>query len=209
MNYRYLLIWLGVTLSAVVLGCLIGVAVNNLITDVHAQNEGKVVELSYSSKPQLKFSDAKTGQNERKFGESFSEDEDWIKKLSFKLENVSGKSIVYLEIHVNFPETRTTGNMMSYRMSFGRRPRMPFFQKNEAMNLKSGEILDVALSGEFERISKFVNFRQPIGTIKKIQLGIEFLVFEDGIAWGAGEFYRQDPDNPRRYHPIGTERPNN
>ncbi len=174
---------------------------------VYAQSEKKIIKLAYSGKPQLKFTEARVGQLERKFDESFNAEAEWVKSLSFKLENISGKPIVYLQVNVNFPETRASGNLMSYGVSFGQRPDSKFKQNNKSMLLMPSETLEVSLDKEKDRIYKFVNERQPIELIQKVELEIGFIIFEDKTDWTAGSFLRQDPNNPDRYNPIGSEPP--
>jgi hypothetical protein len=48
---------------------------------------------------------------------------------------------------------------------------------------------------------------QPIELIQKVELEIGFIIFEDKTDWTAGSFLRQDPNNPDRYNPIGSEPP--
>jgi hypothetical protein len=109
--------------------------------------------------------------------------------------------IVYLRVNVNFPETRATGNLMSYGVSFGQRPGSKLKQTNPPILLKKGETLDVFLEKEKEKIYKFINERQPIESIKKVELEISFIIFEDKTAWSVGTFKRQDPENSDRYNP--------
>ncbi len=167
---------------------------------VNAQYEMKTVTLARSIKPQLKITEIKVGQQVQSFNENFEAEAEWIKNLSFKLENVSGKSIVYLSVNVNFPETRANGNLMSYAVSFGQRPGSKLKQINPPLLLKAGETLEVLLEKERDRIYKFINERQPVESIKKIELEISFIIFDNKTAWSVGSFKRQDPENPDRYH---------
>lgn len=211
MKHQNLLGSFGLLAMAIVLGYLIGLGVNTWTREVQAQDKlqeaEKVVKLAYSRKPQLKISNLKTGQKAREFDESFVEAEDWLKNLSFQLENVSGKSIVHLVVNINFPETKATGSMMSYGITFGQRPGSKIRHKPEPMLLKPNEILEVSLNNEYEKIVKFINSRQSIGSIREAQLEIDFIVFEDKIAWSSGSFMRQDPSNPNRYIPLETNLP--
>ena len=174
---------------------------------IYAQNEQKIIKLAPSINPQLKFSEAKVGSQDRKFGESFNAEADWVKNLSFKLESIADKPIVYLQVNVNFPETRATGNLMSYGINFGQRPDSKFKQPNKPMLLKPSETLEVSLGKEKDKITKFINERQPIESILKVELEIGMIIFEDKTAWNAGTFLRQDTNNPDRYNPIGSELP--
>lgn len=207
MKSRKLFSWLGLMTIAVILGYLIGLGVKNSIINAQAQSEKKTIKLTDTIKPQLKFNEAKVKQKDRKFGESFDAEPDWVKNLSFKLESISDKPIIFLQVNVNFPETRLTGNLMSYGISFGQRPDSKFKQHNKPMRLMPSETLEISLENEKDRIYKFVNERQPIESIQKVELEIGFVIFEDKTAWTAGTFLRQDPNNPDRYKPIESEPP--
>lgn len=208
MKSKKLLLWLGLITFASIIGCLLGLGINASITSVNAQDDKKIVQLAYSRDPQLKISEIKLGQQPVKFGELFDTDLDWIKNLAFKLENISDKPIVFLQVNVNFPETRSNGNLMSYGLTFGQRPDSKFSTDKEPMLLKPGETLEISLDKEKDRIYKFVNERQPIETIHNVELEIGFIIFEDKTAWTAGTFLHQDSDNPDKYNPIETNRNN-
>lgn len=75
------------------------------------------------------------------------------------------------------------------------------------MLLMPSEILKISLDKEKDKIYKFVNERQPIESIQKVELEIGFIVFEDKTAWTAGNFLRQDPNDPNRYNNIGSQPP--
>ncbi len=206
MKSKKLFGWLEFVTLSVVLCSLIGLNIKNSIIKVQAQSEKKTIKLARTINPQLKITEVKVGQQERKFNESFDAESDWVKHLSLNLENISGKPIVYLTVNVNFPETRLTGNMMSYPMTFGQRPGSKI-KNREPMVLKPDETLQVSLEKEKEKIYKFINGRQPIELIQTVELEIGFIVFEDKTAWAAGTFLRQDTNNPDRYIPAESEQP--
>lgn len=207
MKPQKLFSWLGLIMIAAILGYLIGLGVENSIINIQAQSEQKTIKLARTINPQLKITEVKVGQKDRKFNESFDAEAEWVKNLSFKLENISGKPIVFLKVNVNFPETRASGNLMSYPISFGQRPGSKLKPNKPSMLLKTGETLEVSLDKEKDKIYKFVNERQPIESIQKIELEISFIVFEDKTAWSVGSFMRQDPNNPDRYDPVESEPP--
>lgn len=205
MKIQQLRIWLALTTGVALLGCLIDLGSETSLFDAHAQSDKKTVKLAKTIRPQLKLTNLKVAQQDIKFGESFDAEADWVKNLSFKLENISDKKILYIRVNVNFPETRLTGYMMSYQVSFGQRPDSKLKQINPPMLLKPGEILEVSLDKEKDRIYNFVGERQPIELIREVELEMGFILFEDRTAWSVGSFMRQDPDNPDRYIPIENE----
>lgn len=198
-------------LVGIVFSYLIGVGINGWTPVVHAKQENsqeqeKIVKLAYSHKPIIKISELKVSGKARKFDESFNEDGDWLRNFSFKLENKSGKRIVYLQVNVNFPETRATGNLMSFPIVFGQFPDMDNRSKNTPLLLMPDDTLEVSLSKDFDELAKFINGRSPIKSMWKVELEIGFVVFDDKTAW-AGEYLRQDPNNPRRYINIESNPP--
>lgn len=190
--------------NTVILGCLLGLGITSSVTTIQAQDKRKLIKLADTIKPQLKFTDVKIGQQERKLVESFEAESDWVKDIFFKLENISGKQVVYLQVNINFPETRLLGPMMSYTMMFGEHPRRKL-KNSKPMLLMPSEILEISLDKEKDKIYKFVNERQPIESIQKVELEIGFIIFEDKTAWTAGTFMRPDPNNPDRYNPMESE----
>jgi hypothetical protein len=168
---------------------------------VTAQDEKKIITFARTINPQLKITEIKVGNKTRTFNEGFDAESEWVKNLIFKLENISSKPIVYLKVNVNFPETRANGNLMSYGVTFGQRPGSKLKQINLPLLLKPGETFEVFLEKEKEGIYKFINERQPVELIKKIELEISFIIFDDKTAWSAGSFMRQDPENPDKYNP--------
>jgi hypothetical protein len=206
MNIQQFRSWRSLVTTAAVLGCLIGLGGNSPFFNAQAQTSKKSIKLAPTLKSPLKLSELKVAGREIKFGEDFEAETDWIKNLSFKLENISGKRIVFLSVNVNFPETRLTGNMMSYAVTFGQRPGLPLPTiPNEPLLLLPNETINVSLDREKERLSKFVGERQSIETIQKIELEFSTVIFDDKTAWMAGSFMQQDPNNPRRYNPIRNE----
>lgn len=194
--------WPVFIIGIAVLGILIGIG---LISDVHAQAGKKIVKLAGVVKPQLKFTAPKVGQQDIRFGENFDTEPDWIKNLSFKLESISGKRIVFLNVNITFPESRLTGSTLSYRVDFGQRPGSPPPVNSRPMLLEPGETLNVSLDEEKDKISRFVGERLPFESIHEVELETYFVIFDDKTGWFAGTFVRQSPADPKKYNPIETE----
>jgi hypothetical protein len=172
------------------------------------QGRIKVIEQAFSSNPQIRVTRIKAGQRNRQLNEKFDDDDDWLKKLSVQLENTSGKTIVYLQVNFNFPETKTSGNLMSYPIILGRKPGSQRVSHNDPLLFLPGGTIEISLNEHYNKLTKFIGTRHLPKLIRKAQLEIGFIVFEDGTGWSAGHFYRQDPNNPDRYINVGTSLPN-
>lgn len=176
-------------------------AVTPLASLNSAQKPLKSVEQAFAFQPQVRFSKIKSGEIERRLKEEFEESDDWPKRLSFEIQSVAAKPIVYIELNLNFPETRTTGNLMSFPIRLGVRPDLNFPRDNEAFRLMPDEKVSISIARQYDKLAEFVERRTPMSTINKIQVEVGFIIFEDGTAW-AGEFLRADPSKPGRYVPA-------
>jgi hypothetical protein len=127
--------------------------------------------------------------------EKFLEDGDWLKKVTFKLRNKYSKTITFIQVNIDFPETESSGIMIQKQLLLGRHPVYGKPTSPPPLNLMSGESLEVSLAMEFESIKKMIERRHsPIGSISKILIRLSDVGFEDGTIYAAGEFYKRNPD---------------
>jgi hypothetical protein len=192
-------------ITVVALSCLLATVVWSSRTSVGSA-AGQAREKTVETIPPIfnepvKLVGVKVGQKGVKFGEKFAGPHDWLKGASFRLKNVSGKSIVFIELDVNFPETRASGPEMSFRINLGRVPNIN--HQSAPLSVLPGGELDVDIDDKrYGGLVKFVQERHSISDIGKARVEVGFVVFDDGMAWGAGSFYRQAPENPKRWLPI-------
>jgi hypothetical protein len=167
----------------------------------------KVVEEAFSSNPQVRVSKLKVGINERRFKEEFDESDDWPKRLDFEIESIAVKPIVYLQVNLNFPETKSSGNLMSYPIRFGIRPDFPD-PSSKSLRLMPGEKFEFAVEPHYQQLERFLRKRHLMSELHQAEVEIGFIIFEDGTGWTAGDFLRPDPNNPKRYINVGRSVPN-
>jgi hypothetical protein len=171
------------------------------------QTATKTVTEAWSSNPQVKINQVKTGDQVRKFKESFDGPEDWLRTLTFTVENTSTQPIVYLQINLNFPDTSVSGSMMSYSVVRGLKPKLDASGLRPAFKLMPGETAEISVGDEYEQLAKFIAYRHQMYQINQVEIVVQFIVFANGIAWSVGDFMKQDPNNPRRYLPAGRTMP--
>ena len=172
-----------------------------------SQNPRKSIEEAFAFKPQVRISKIKTGEIERQLKKEFEDSEDWLKRLSIEVESVAAKPIVYIELNLNFPETRASGNLMSFPIRVGVRPDLNVPRDNKPFRLMPDENVTILVADQYDHLVQFVERRNPIRTIDKIQLEVGFIIFEDGTAWN-GDFMKPDPSKPGRYIPAELEKAN-
>lgn len=132
--------------------------------------------------------------------------EDWLSGTTFTLKNYSGRTIVFIALHLNFPETKSSGNEMSFPIYLGRNPNVEN-QTADPIAMAPDEEIAITIDDKtYSRLKRFLEYRQPIMGINQVTVVPYLVVFGDGIAWGQGEYYRRDPDN-KGYMPIGMNPP--
>lgn len=132
--------------------------------------------------------------------EKIDEDEDdWLDNLSITVKNISDKTITYVRINLDFPETKKTGNMMRFPLSYGQNLRAPIVS-GQPEALLPGHDATVVLSGQvFTDLQMFIEKRHPLKALKKVTIHINEVSFDDGTIWSGGSFFRVDPNDPRKY----------
>lgn len=165
----------------------------------------KVIEKAFTRNEVVEFTEMKVSQNAVEPGKAFDADDDWLNKGFVKVRNISNKPIVYLEVALDFPETKATGSVMSYRVVFGQMPGSRFPQRHDPIFMLPGDTLQIPLDEHYPKIKSFVEHRHRITDIRKLELGINFVIFADKTCWAAGNFCRQDPNNPDHYINTGDK----
>jgi hypothetical protein len=172
------------------------------------QTQRKSLKEAESSNPQVRVTKLTVAGHSKRFNEEFDEADDWPRRLSLEIENTADKPITFLTVNLNFPETRSSGYMMTYPVELGVRPiANPRAAAGKALRLMPGEKVQISLNDKYEALEGFIKNRHSMNQITKVEVEIGFIVFEDGIAWAAGDFLRPDPYNPRHYINIGRNVP--
>lgn len=154
----------------------------------------------FNSNDPVKIVEITTANKRVKLEEKFRGGTDWLRGTLIRLKNGSDKDIVYIELQFNFPETRSSGNEMSFRSELGNKPGVPI--ANSPLLLRPNEEFSFNLNDEeYEELVKFVNYRHRMSHINKTELKIGFVVFADFTAWSTGLHFKQNPNNPRHWIP--------
>ncbi len=194
-----------------ILWCLIylifGVVVFLRVGAGAQQSQRKLLAEAFDGNPQVKITGIEVGNNKREFDKEFDELDDWIKRLSLEVNNVAAKPIVFLQVNLKFPDTLSSGSIMVYPIRIGKQPGVMMSPNRQDLNFKPTEKLQISASIEYEEIEKFLRTRHSLADIKKIEIEVGFIIFQDGTAWAAGDFLRPDPNNPRRYINVGRKAP--
>lgn len=173
------------------------------------EEQDRIVEVpSFSNEP-VKISKLRAKGREVRAGEKFKDSNDWFKGLTIKISNTSDKPVNYVSLLVTFP--RPKEQKEAGRLPFGERLTYGFSPvdlegpagSGPAPSIPPGESIELALSEEYfdEYTSVLKRLAFP-DAIKRIEVTVQEVGFEDGLLWSAGQFWRRDPNNHDKYVPV-------
>lgn len=132
-----------------------------------------------------------------RFDEKFEQEADWLNGFSVTIKNKSDKNIKFIRLSLDFLETAKTGNMMTFPMSFGKNPADNRSEIKSSV-LGSGESVTLTLSEkQHKQLKAFLESRHPIDELKKLQIAVIKVLYEDDTGWNLGNQIRMEPGNPR------------
>jgi len=192
-------------LTVVVVVSILGASFWLVMTQANSKTkqsqEKKVDKLAFDKEP-VEVIKLEVEKKALKLGEHFSGEEEWLKSLSINIKNVSGKPISYIEVWLDFPETKATGSTMSFPIFYGQRPWIER-TSDEPKLVMPNDIVAIQMSDvTYAALKRFVENRHSIKNLNKVQLRISFVGFTDGTAWDSGNLIRPDPNNPKKYISI-------
>lgn len=173
-----------------------------------ANDHRRQISRSYWFDEPIKIESLFRGNKRLEVDEKFEADSEWLKGLTLRIRNNSGRNITYLSLALEFPETIATGNLMMFPVHYGFNPvsTKPTSAKvkAEVPILPDGSFDIVLGETEFGYLKKFVESRQSMDSLKRVDIRISMIHFSDGTGWN-GSWMKQDPENPRRWLPISKE----
>lgn len=187
----------------------------SVVSHSNSQNQGKFFSKQEPNRfftIPLEATQIISNKGRVQFNEGFLASDDWFKNAEFKIKNVSDEDIVYVELNLNFPDTKTTGNMLSFVFNLGSLPsKETIDKKQETTILKPGEETSFKIDDSvYGHLTKNLQKRQSLSTIHKLEINFGFVHFKNGIAWrSSGQYLKQNPNNPREYVPIEAPKPSN
>lgn len=194
-----LIVWLLLTISMLMLGAFKTRAQQKTAALIASQGQDRIVVTKTHLNPPLKMKIVKTRGRVIEKDRAFLDDDDWLRGLTIRLGNDSGRTVTFVSIELIFRRTddQGAGLPVAWPFEYGLDP----FDSTEdpALLPQFGPIppggdLEITLSDrEYEEIRSSLREAQFPESIKKIELRVMKIGFNDGTAWNAGYMFRRDP----------------
>jgi len=166
------------------------------------QDQDRIINYQSFSNEPVEITAVKAKKGVVKMGEKFADDNDWWKNFTVTVHNNSGKTITSLSIDVTFvrPQSHATSQEPPFfhTLHFGPSPFFPEYAlRDRGKVVKPDGIIDLVLLDEnYEHIERFLRELKYPASIKKVELLIHTVGFEDGTAWSGGTWFYRDPNKP-------------
>ncbi len=166
--------------------------------------KGKRISMSphYFEMP-IKIESISIGSDAVRFDENIPARPDWLKGLTFKIKNTSGKTIKRVAFTLDFPETAGNGGMMAYTLTYGPPglPNIPVIDTHETP-IPPDAVFEYGLDEkEFVRLKRFVESRQPLDQLSRMHINFQHVHFDDKTGWSGGPIF-EHPQIPGRWSSI-------
>ena len=179
-----------------------------------ANGKERVVENLRRRPTPFKVKNIKTKKGEFLLGQKLVDGDDWFNGLSVVLENVSGKTVIYVGAGFLFPTQR--GEVGKYpplykSLMYGHHPNAPeeATLNIKPLELKSGETFVITLSNaDYDEVTANLKRLEYPQTIRAIKFNLMEVYFSDGTAWPGGtrsdRFSQDRNSNIRKEQPISV-----
>jgi hypothetical protein len=163
------------------------------------QRERTVDRKPWSVEP-VKVVAAKNKKKEKiEIGKTFDDNDDWLDGFTVTVVNNYNKTVTAMVIEIVFRrDPGDTRLPLAWPLNFGPHPFGPEYpQRDPNKVIKVGETADLHLTAENYRYLK--RLLQQTGfpvSIRRVELVITDVGFEDGSVLHSGTFFVQDPNNP-------------
>ena len=177
----------------------------DMLTVTANKQEDRIVKKDTLPKEPVKIVELKNKKKKFKFDEEFNDEGNWLDGFTIKVLNNSGKTITYLNISLTFtrPENHKTSNEppLLYELRFNPDPFFPEYAlRDKSKVIKPGETFELVLPDEeYEHIRRFLKELGYPDNVKKVELMIRRVGFEDGTVWSGGSIFHPDPNKPGKF----------
>jgi len=143
-------------------------------------------------------------------GTTFLGDEDWLKGLTVKVKNKSGKSISYAELYVYVPTSETEDKPIRLSLRYGVMPSAcsETDASNQSKLISHGSSTTLTLSdSEYDLAKGLLSEKNVTTDFKQIEMRIGMVIFDDGTAWKNGSLLHRDPNDPSKWNVVDKPNP--
>ncbi len=139
--------------------------------------------------------------------EKFDADDDWLRELTIRVKNVSGKRILFASIDLLFPAAEPGGPRAIDQIDYGNRELLtrPPTPNELRSGIEPQQEVDIQLNGiAYDRVRSLLADIGYVG-IPRVELRLGRVIFQDDSTWYAGSPFRRDARDSKNW--TNVEKP--
>lgn len=151
------------------------------------------IEISYELNGQPLRANEMVHVEEQTRTREFNGGPDWLKNLTLKLRNISGKTITYLQVDLRFPEATQNGQTALKQVFLGVDPDRQFLRTE--LHMAAKQTIEIPLAEQYDDIKALAvagNF--PVENLSKLVIDLHAALFNDGTLFETGSLFKRNPD---------------
>ena len=165
------------------------------------QEERRVDKDTFRNEP-IEIVGLKNKKGKFKLGQKITDDDNWLDGFTLTVVNRSSKNIDSLVIDIWFPRPANHKTSSDppyfYTLHFNPHPLFPEYAlRDRTKVIRPGETADLVISDEdYQQNLRYLAQAAYPPSIKRVELVIHTVGFEDGTVWMGGPVRKRDPKNP-------------
>jgi hypothetical protein len=164
------------------------------------QKRDRVVKKFSEGIEVVEISSVEVGGQPIEAGKRFSANDDWLKSLKIRGENISDKAIVNIVIALSFEQPGLED--FEYSFAYGAMPQSAE-EARVSKKIKPNETVDIQLSeAAYDNLRTMLAQRGHPHGVEAIIISIGAVTFDDFTLWRHGKLLRPDPTNPKKWRVI-------
>ena len=169
--------------------------------------QDRIIAMKSDFSPPVRIITLKTRKGVVESDKTFPDDDDWLKGLTVRLDNESGKRLTYVDVEVLFrrPDNQAYEPPGVWHLEYGQNPLR--YTTGEALPpvrvkpIEDGDTFEIRLSDDdFEQLWVFLSDAK-YSVVFGVEVRVNVVGFSDGTAW-TGRMMRRDPGSPFGWSPI-------
>ena len=204
-----------VVLTALLLTTLVGLGLPLVIHTHSQQKRERVIKKASQPNEPMDLEDIQVRGSGKttesvSVGTTFLGDEDWLKGLTVKVKNKSGKSIAYAELYVYVATSENEDKPIRLSLRYGVTPAAcsETDASNQPKLILHGNSTTLVLSdNEYDQAKALLTEKNVTTDFKQVEMRIGMVIFDDGTAWKNGAVLHRDPNNPLKWNVVDKPNP--
>lgn len=182
-----------------------------LFVNASAQESGRTVKKKTWGNEPIEILTVKVKGTVVDFNQVFTSGNDWFNGLTLSVKNISNKTIVFINLALDFPPPEGASKGTRDRMLYGQAP-LPPGETDDILPPKDQPLLasngTAALTlSDYDDTRSFLDEAGQTQSIREVTIDIDEVIFDDGTMWTGGRMLKRNPVNPDEWIPIENSSP--